>query len=447
MRILVPLVCLSLLSLSPSPVSGTGIDSLRGCWSGALVRDGSVQALDLCVDDDGATYDIPDLGFYGLPVGRLDIDGDRVALEVLYGTFVGSLHRPGRELALVNDGLQSPITLHLKPALAPIGCAEHDLSFATDVPLAATILAPPGPGPFPGVVVLHDSGPRARNARSYRVYAEVLCRHGFTALVYDKRGVGDSGGNFDRTAIWDLARDAAAAARTLRRQHLAPTSSVGMIGFSQGGWVGPMAAGQVEIDWLALLAGPAVSVWDQEVQRVEGEMRRDGRPESEITAALAHTRLIFASVDNATLRSEALESSRVAAMTAWADYVDLPESDEEIEAWRLERYDPVDVLRGTSTPTLAIFGSDDPRVPPVPNAELMREYLLAAGNSDFRIVVLDHFPHKIYAGQGYIGSGERFPERIWRWDRVVPGIFPEVIAFGRAHARVGKEPVSPEAMR
>lgn len=407
--------------------------SLRGSWSGTLVRDGAAQWLWLRVDESGARYDIPELGFYDVPLKRLETDGDHVLIEMLYGTFAGVLHPAGREIALVNDQLHPGITLHLKPALAPSMCVSRDVSFTSDVDLAGTILAPPRPGPFPGAVIVHDSGARSRDDRSYRVYAQVLCRQGFAALVYDKRGVGDSGGDFDAASIDDLTRDAVAATEALRRDDLVG-ASVGMLGFSQGGWIAPLAARRASLDWIALLAGPAVSVWDQELQRVEGEMRRDARPETEIAAALAFTRSVFAAVEDPSLRSGVLESGRHAAAADWSDYVYVPESDSDIESWLLEKYDPAPVLSRITTPTLAIFGADDPRVPPAENLDRMRRYLEAAGNHDFRTIVLDHFPHKIYSGQGYAGDGEAFPERIWRWDRLVPGLFPEVVAFAQAHA-------------
>ena len=64
--------------------------------------------------------------------------------------------------------------------------------------LAGRLLRPPGRGPFPAVVIVPGSEPAHRT--TYDLWAYFFAAHGFAVLTYDKRGVGASGGTYDRAA-------------------------------------------------------------------------------------------------------------------------------------------------------------------------------------------------------------------------------------------------------
>lgn len=90
------------------------------------------------------------------------------------------------------------------------------------------------------------------------VWPYELARRGVAVFVYDKRGTGLSAGA-PRSDFQARARDTAAAVQAARR--LAPgIGRVGVIGGSQGGWVAPLAATLVPLDFVvaafALADGP-----------------------------------------------------------------------------------------------------------------------------------------------------------------------------------------------
>jgi predicted acyl esterase len=61
--------------------------------------------------------------------------------------------------------------------------------------LAGTLIPPEGEGPFPAVAILHGSGPDTR--ATYLPDATMLARAGVAALIYDKRGTGESFGDWN----------------------------------------------------------------------------------------------------------------------------------------------------------------------------------------------------------------------------------------------------------
>jgi alpha-beta hydrolase superfamily lysophospholipase len=75
------------------------------------------------------------------------------------------------------------------------GTSEETVHFASgDITLAGTLVFPEGSQPHPAVVLLHGSGPQKRDLVTARWFAA----EGIAALAYDKRGVGQSGGDFLR---------------------------------------------------------------------------------------------------------------------------------------------------------------------------------------------------------------------------------------------------------
>ncbi len=82
--------------------------------------------------------------------------------------------------------------------------------------------------------------------------AGVLAANGITVLTYDKRGVGESGGiyagpevgtnNIDPANLNLLALDASEAAHALSAHLPSKHGPIGLMGFSQAGWIIPLAA-------------------------------------------------------------------------------------------------------------------------------------------------------------------------------------------------------------
>jgi alpha/beta superfamily hydrolase len=130
--------------------------------------------------------------------------------------------------------------------------------------LAGRLLRPAGRTPVAGVVVVPGSEPA--RATTYDLWAYFLAAHGLAVLTYDKRGVGGSGGTYDRAAdtanLRALAGDALAGVDWLRRR--AGIRAVGLDGASQAGWVVEQAAARSrDVAFALLQSAPAMSVGRQ----------------------------------------------------------------------------------------------------------------------------------------------------------------------------------------
>lgn len=134
--------------------------------------------------------------------------------------------------------------------------------------LAGSILKPKKP--FAAVVIVHGSDPVKREMK----FAKLLAKEGIAVLTYDKRGVGESGGvyvgpsvgtnNIDSTNLNLLSHDASAAINTFRTYLKTKKIPIGLIGFSQAGWIIPLTAEKNNyVNFMVIFSGPVITTLEQ----------------------------------------------------------------------------------------------------------------------------------------------------------------------------------------
>lgn len=144
---------------------------------------------------------------------------------------------------------------------------KEDIVFISEgVKLAGTIYRPKHS--YAAVVIVHGSGQESRMSR----FAEHLAKTGISVLTYDKRGVGESGGiyagpevgtnNIDSLNLALLAKDASEAVNFLNER--IPKTPIGIVGFSQAGWIVPITANENSlVKFMVLFSCPTVTTMEQ----------------------------------------------------------------------------------------------------------------------------------------------------------------------------------------
>jgi pimeloyl-ACP methyl ester carboxylesterase len=118
------------------------------------------------------------------------------------------------------------------------------------------------------VVLVHGSGQETR----MHEFAALLAASGCAVLTYDKRGVGASEGvyagpevgtnNIDSANLHLLAQDARTAVNLLKQK--LPSLPIGLLGFSQAGWIIPLAAiDNPLVKFMVLFSGPTLTTLEQ----------------------------------------------------------------------------------------------------------------------------------------------------------------------------------------
>jgi uncharacterized protein len=242
---------------------------------------------------------------------------------------------------------------------APAVTAENLTFTSAGVTLSGTLYR--AQRPFAAVVIVHGSGQEKRMSE----FAALLAGQGVTTLTYDKRGVGESGGvyagpevgtnNVDAANLRLLAGDAAAAAAALSERLAHERLPVGLLGFSQAGWIIPIAAGaSPSVRFMVLFSGPVVTAREQ----LRFQFLTEGKPDFWAT----HT------------EGEARERIRT-----------------DPDRYQFDDTDPRDSLAALSIPGLWIFGGQDVQLPVQLSIERLESIAPRGAKFEYRVFpALDH---------------------------------------------------------
>jgi uncharacterized protein len=240
-----------------------------------------------------------------------------------------------------------------------------------DATLAGSLHEPRGGRNTPAVVLVHGSGPESR--AEYAFYARYLARRGIAALAYDKRGVGASTGELYGSGYDDYARDVGRAVRRIRSLPTVDPDRVGLVGFSEGEWVAPLAMARDDsIAFIALIGASGLSPAEQVTAEMAMRLRNRGHPETVVRRAIAVHEGVLEYQRNGE-RADALnEALRAAAAEPWfTDAEDLPQDVGPrrcyawAEWWRaVMDVSPDSLWPRVGAPVLLLKGGRDDRSPP-----------------------------------------------------------------------------------
>ncbi len=159
------------------------------------------------------------------------------------------------------------LSLHQAVAQSSDSITATEVTFKSEgVTLAGTLYAPKQADA--AVVIVHGSDRVPRMPK----FAELLAKNNLLVLTYDKRGVGASGGvyagpevgtnNISTDNLTLLAKDANAAAQIIHQHH--NNVPIGLLGFSQAGWIIPIAAhNNPLIEFMVLFSCPTITTLEQ----------------------------------------------------------------------------------------------------------------------------------------------------------------------------------------
>ena len=272
----------------------------------------------------------------------------------------------------------------------------EDVEFSgAGVRLSATITLPGLVSASPGIVLIGGSGPSDRhNDGFFDLLRDHLVNAGVAVLAYDKRGAGRSSGNWATATVDDLAADAAAAVAALQARPQV-TGRAGVLGHSEGGWVAlRLCARLATLRHLIINSCPAVSFAESEVYALTRAGAEPGKAAAliaQLTAAVRAGRdyqegqRILASCDHEPWYPALAADGFSLDAAAWS----------QLGAWG--HYDPGPDLDQLTTPTLAIFGGNDPLVPVHASIARLRDTAERTARPQ-QITVFPGAGHRLQAG-------------------------------------------------
>jgi pimeloyl-ACP methyl ester carboxylesterase len=220
------------------------------------------------------------------------------------------------------------------------------------IQLEAELVIPPG-GEQKKAVAVFLGGSSAVHFQDYvrgfteKLIEDIFLPRDISVLYFNKRGIGSSTGNWKRSSIEERAEDALAALEYLRGLPTVDPERIGVIGHSQGGWVAQLSGFMDRnIAFVISLAGPTVSVREQDLKNVEIMLRCEGYEGEKLERKVArrnraHNRMVFF--------GKFIPFFQLRYMS------------------NILPYDPSEAISGLTQPTLLAFAELDSMVPPEQN--------------------------------------------------------------------------------
>jgi pimeloyl-ACP methyl ester carboxylesterase len=221
------------------------------------------------------------------------------------------------------------------------------------------------------------------------------------------------------------------------------SGKIGYVSGSAGGWVAPKAAAETKasVDFMVTVAGPSTSVKQQQIDCSIYFVRDElGLGQNAVEEAVAYCEWEFSDEKPKKIHARLMSLLDSADAHGWREVLedsDIPSSADELDKlWvRRNRYDPAEDLKAFRGPFLSILGGNDYVVPYKENMARFQEVFTEAGKTNYRIVVLPSAGHSMEHWHTNRDLGFESSIRqwytYWKFDRVAPGAFDEIIAFLR----------------
>jgi uncharacterized protein len=253
------------------------------------------------------------------------------------------------------------------------------------------------PAGVTALVALHGAGEGTREGLLYEHLHEVLPPAGIGAVTFDRRGEGESTGDASRGRFPVQVRDALAVVDAVGAEQ------VGLWGYSQGGWVAPLAAAASErVAFLVLVASTGVTPAEQMMYATARQLELAGYDDAVVARALGLRRRFDDWVHGIGREHEDdLTADLLTALDEpWFGHLFIPPVllDEEGCALWIEEmdFDPRPVFAQVRVPTLAFYGEADSWSPVEPSVEAWRE----ARGDEAEIVVIPEAEHDLTLPDG-----------------------------------------------
>jgi len=406
-----------LLSLSLLLALSAFSQDITGSWNGVLneLKLRLVFHIAKTGDSYTSTMDSPDQKAFGIPVTATTFDGLKLSLAVsnIGLLYEGELRNDSIVGTFKQNVFSVPMILtrtpqEVKPVARPqdpkppYPYRSEEVTFenkSAGITLAGTLTMPPSGNNFPAVILIAGSGAQNRNEeimghKPFLVIADYLTRQGIAVLRYDKRGIGQSTGDFRSATTADFAADAESAVAYLKTREEINPHKIGLIGHSEGGIIVPMiAARSNDVAFIVMLAGSGIRGDSLLLLQNELIAKASGMPEDKIARGSKLNTLIFGKITSAkdsvtlqemtdfmtTLKSEAAEfipngmnsddfikNSAMQMTNPWMQY--------------FLRYDPAPALEKVKCPVLALDGEKDLQIAPKENLSAISAALKKGGN-------------------------------------------------------------------
>lgn len=416
---------------------------LKGTWNGNLDINGISLAIVVNINGfsaDSITMDSPEQSAFGIKVDKAEFGDNGFKLEII--SLKASLFGENPVGDSINCeftqyGTSFPLTLKRgnyvpkpkkqDPKDFPYIVEEVEIfNPETNVKLAGTLTAPYDYKCDKIVIMVSGSGLQNRNEeilghKPFLVLSDYLTRNGIAVIRYDDRGFAKSTGDASNATTYDLSLDAESVVKFIKNDSRLKDMKIGIIGHSEGGMIAPMvAARNSNVDFVVMLAGPAVNIWQLMARQNYDVLKSNGIPED---IAKRYAQLASKTYKTLNDKKSSIDDKKAKVRTIMNEMEKLAPSgyDEETLQANLDElftpwmsyfidFNPQDYLCKVKVPVLALNGDKDVQVYSKDNLAGVEKAMKKAKNSNYQILELKGLNHLfqkcIFGSPNFYGRNE-----------------------------------------
>ena len=238
---------------------------MTGYWAGSMTMNGKAVDISINFASTNSTFSSNDLMLKGEPVSNLKFDNKNISFSIIMDVemiFEGTLDNKKISGTVNIQGgppnMKISFNLEKKSEIQPSKsyAVEKLIVKSKDVNLSAEIYKPKTNKLHPALVLLHGSSMNLKY--QYTFYADFFAGLGFEVLIFDKRGNGESTGNYATSRYRNLADDAVACLEVMKNRESVDKNKIGLWGYSQGAMLLPMVVAKTDIPSFLIAVSPEV---------------------------------------------------------------------------------------------------------------------------------------------------------------------------------------------
>ncbi len=293
--------------------------------------------------------------------------------------------------ALTVDSITVPYTLEKELPSKGQYPKNEDVSFISNgLKINGTIWYPKNEG-NKVIVILTSSGNANRSAS--RAEAKLFAQRGFTTFHYDKRGTGNSEGDWQIATIDELLMDDINAIKFFSEKTGISLTNIGIKGSSQGATKVPYVLTELEsLEYGVAVSCPGVPLLESDLNYWKN--RNAEVIGNEIEAATIFQRKVFEFIAGKLSRTDLEKAIDNEKSNSWFSNVWVPNLD-EVQTDKKLLYSPIPHFETTKQPILILQGTKD-EIIPANSYEIISEALIKSENDNFKTVLLKGASHSMY---------------------------------------------------
>jgi alpha-beta hydrolase superfamily lysophospholipase len=256
--------------------------------------------------------------------------------------------------------------------------------------------------------------------------ADYMARRGIAVLIYDKRGNGQSTGDWKTSNYEDLADDCIAGVNLLKSMTQINDKLIGIFGHSQGATISPIIIDRSpDIAFNVAAAGFAVSSPEQDIFRVTNILKHQAHFSEKLTdSAIRFYKIWLEVARTGNGWNEMEKADSEVRNTRWYSWVEPPPKNNWVWNWYLKtgNYDYAQYWAKVKIPTLLIYGDKDEITPVKPSLDRIKSALKQAGNKQYKVIIMPNAIHYFAQvkkeGDLWTQNSPGYLDNIYKWIRI-----------------------------